>query len=107
MKEKPIVDLAKVAQARAGLDATIKKWPELSSPEARERLAAYLDEEGDEMAGKKEGEKVQIGVRLDEALIARLDKVASKLSRPGLAVTRTDAVRIALLTGLEAIEKEK
>jgi predicted transcriptional regulator len=49
----------------------------------------------------------QIAVRLDADVISRLDAVASKLTRPGLSVTRTDAIRIALLTGLQAIEKER
>jgi predicted transcriptional regulator len=46
-------------------------------------------------------------VRLDAEVIARLDAIASKLSRPGLEVTRTDALRIALMTGMQVIEKEK
>ena len=50
---------------------------------------------------------MQTAVRLDPELIARLDVIAAKLSRPGLEVTRTDAIRIALLTGLQAIEKER
>jgi predicted DNA-binding protein len=50
---------------------------------------------------------VQTAVRLDLELITRLDAVARKLSRPGLEVTRTDALRICLLTGLQAIEKER
>ena len=49
----------------------------------------------------------QIAVRLDADVIGRLDAISAKLSRPGLAVTRTDAIRIALLTGLQAIEKER
>ena len=40
-------------------------------------------------------------------MIARIDAIAEKLSRPGLALTRTQAIRIALETGLKAIEKEK
>ena len=50
---------------------------------------------------------VQTAVRLDPELLARLDAVATKLSRPGLDVTRADAIRIALATGLQAIEKER
>jgi uncharacterized protein (DUF4415 family) len=49
----------------------------------------------------------QIAVRLDADVIGRLDAIAGKMSRPGLEVTRTDAIRIALLTGLQTIEKEK
>lgn len=56
---------------------------------------------------KEKGPTVQTAVRLDMELVARLDKIAGKMSRPGLEVTRTDAIRIALLTGLQAIEKEK
>jgi predicted DNA-binding protein len=53
------------------------------------------------------GAAVQTAVRLDPELIARLDAVATKLSRPGLEVTRADAIRIALATGLQVIEKER
>jgi predicted DNA-binding protein len=49
----------------------------------------------------------QIAVRLEGDLIERLDAVAKKLSRPGLDLTRTDAVRVCLLTGLQQIEKER
>lgn len=53
------------------------------------------------------GPTQQIAVRLDPDVLGRLDTIATKLSRPGLALTRTDAIRIALLTGLQAIEKER
>lgn len=56
---------------------------------------------------KDKGPTQQIAVRLEEDLIGRLDMVAKKLSRPGLELTRTDAVRVCLLTGLQQIEKEK
>lgn len=55
---------------------------------------------------KEPQEKSQLAIRLEAELIKRLDAVAERLSRPGLTVTRTDAVRVALLTGLEAIERE-
>ena len=58
-------------------------------------------------ATKDKGPTVQTAVRLDPELIARLDAIAGKLSRPGLLVTRTDALRICLLTGLQQIEKER
>jgi hypothetical protein len=56
---------------------------------------------------KGTGPTVQTAIRLDPELIARLDAVAAKLTRPGLEVTRSDAMRICLLTGLQAIEKER
>jgi hypothetical protein len=56
---------------------------------------------------KEKGATVQTAIRLDPEVIGRLDAVAAKLSRPGLSVTRSDAMRICLLTGLTAIEKER
>ncbi len=49
----------------------------------------------------------QIAVSLGVDLIRRLDATAAKLSRPGLDLTHTNAIRIALLTGAQAKEKEK
>ena len=49
----------------------------------------------------------QVAVRLDPDVISRLDAIAAKLTRPGLDVTRTDAIRIALMNGLESIEQER
>jgi len=56
---------------------------------------------------KEKGPTVQTAVRLEAVVIARLDAIATKMCRPGLEVTRTDALRIALMTGIEVIEKEK
>jgi hypothetical protein len=50
---------------------------------------------------------VQIAIRLDHAVVGQLDELAVKLSRPGLSVTRTDALRVALLAGLETVMKER
>ena len=52
-------------------------------------------------------DKVQIAIRLDGDLVVRLDALASKLSRPGLEVTRTDAMRVAIATGLDTIDGER
>jgi hypothetical protein len=103
------IDIVAVARARAGLGEAVRRWPHLVGPEAQERLGVYVEEQGeDDMARKNEPtEKTQIAVRLDADLIARLDAVAAKLSRPGLDVTRADAIRVALEAGLRAIEKEK
>lgn len=60
------------------------------------------------MARKPEpAAKIQIAVRLEGDLVARLDAVAAKLSRPGLDITRADAIRVALEAGLTALENEK
>lgn len=58
-------------------------------------------------SSKEKVPTVQTAVRLETDVIARLDAIAAKMSRPGLDVTRTDALRIALMTGMQAIEKEK
>jgi predicted DNA-binding protein len=55
---------------------------------------------------KTKSPAVQTAVRLNPDLPARLDAIAAKLSRSGLGDTRADAIRIALMTGLEKIEKE-
>jgi hypothetical protein len=107
MKRQP-VDQVRVARARKGLDEAIRRSPHLVGPRAQARLAAYLEEEGEHMARKDDSvEKVQVAIRFTEAMIARLDAVAVKLSRPGLKLTRADAIRIAIESGLPAIEKEK
>ncbi len=54
----------------------------------------------------KEGEREQIAIRLDRSTIKQLDTLADKLSRPGLALSRADALRIALATGIESLERE-
>ena len=76
---KGIVDLATLRKARRGSNRT---------------------------PGHGKGPTAQIGMRLDHELVARIDAVAAKLSRPGLALTRADALRIAIETGLEKIERE-
>lgn len=51
-------------------------------------------------------EKEQLTVRLSPETLARLDKIAKKLSRPGLELKRADALRIAVETGLGVLEKD-
>jgi hypothetical protein len=53
------------------------------------------------------GPTQQIAVRLDADVIDRLDAIAVKLSRPGLPLNRTDALRAALAEGMPILEKEK
>ncbi|MDP3278745.1 MAG: hypothetical protein Q8Q09_26375 [Deltaproteobacteria bacterium] len=49
---------------------------------------------------------VQLAVRFEPHVVARLEALARRLSRPGLSLSRADALRIALMTGLEHIERE-
>ncbi len=47
---------------------------------------------------------IQVGVRLPVSLVARIDAYAQELSeeRPGIHVSRTDAIRVLLLRALES-----
>ena len=49
---------------------------------------------------------IQTAVRVPESWLERLDKIAEKLSQPGAALKRTDALRVALYRGIEQIESE-
>jgi len=49
----------------------------------------------------------QTAIRLDEELLARIDRHAKRLSQPGLPVTRTSAVRVLLIRALDAVEAEQ
>ena len=57
------------------------------------------------MAGKQE-EHEQTAVRLPKSWLERLDKIADRMSRPGVRVTRTAALRDALHHGIEVLEAE-
>jgi predicted transcriptional regulator len=45
-----------------------------------------------------------LALRLDDDTLARIDALAVKLSRPGLSLTRTAALRLALAEGLTRLE---
>jgi hypothetical protein len=59
------------------------------------------------MTTRDTGKTIQVVVRLDYDLVARLDAIGEKLSRPGLAPTRTDVVRTVLLAGLPVVEERE
>jgi len=48
----------------------------------------------------------QVAFKIPEEWISRADKLAAAMSRPGMAATRTDALRSALAQGLVALEAE-
>lgn len=48
----------------------------------------------------------QITARVPTEWLAYFDAVAAKLSRPGLSLSRTDAVRLAVARGLEELRAE-
>ena len=49
---------------------------------------------------------VQITIRIPKDLIPLADEVATLLSRPGIPVSRNDAIRAAVARGLEALRDE-
>ncbi len=49
---------------------------------------------------------LQTAVRLPQTTVDRIDGVAKKMSQPGLTVSRSEALRVALLRGLDVLEGE-
>lgn len=50
---------------------------------------------------------VQITIRVPRDWPARAEKIADKLSRPGIPCTRMDALRAALEIGFKNLERKK
>lgn len=97
--ESQPVNLYAVAREREAMAVTAARYPELLTPAANERTAAWL--EGDAMRKldeSTEGETKQLAVRLPANLLAVLDAEAARLNAlaPGLGLTRADALRSIL-----------
>lgn len=58
------------------------------------------------MSDNQQELQVQTAIRLPESVLERADKVAQRMSRPGLRVTRADVLRLATHQGLEQLEAE-
>lgn len=56
--------------------------------------------------GPRTGRTQLIATRLPHELVARLDRLAARLSLPGLTVTRAEALRAAATAGLEVLERQ-
>ena len=54
----------------------------------------------------KSEEQVQTALRLSKSLLARVDKVAARMSQPGMRVTRAEALRLAVFRGIDGLEEE-
>jgi predicted transcriptional regulator len=48
----------------------------------------------------------RLDLRADAELLARVDRLAGAMTRPGVEVTRSGAARAALLQGLDVLEAE-
>lgn len=55
----------------------------------------------------KQEQQVQTAIRLPKSIIDRIDKLAERVSQPGMRATRADALRIALGRGLDELEGKK
>jgi hypothetical protein len=51
-------------------------------------------------------DSVQVAIRIPAGWIAEADELAQKLSRPGLEISRTDAIRAAIARGFEVLREE-
>ena len=59
------------------------------------------------MTGKKE-HKTQTAFRLPDSLLERVDKIAARMSQPGLGpITRTEVIRLFVTQGADRAEKKK
>ena len=54
----------------------------------------------------KQEQQIQTAIRLPESVLDRADKVAERMSRPGMRVTRADVLRLATHQGLDQLEAE-
>lgn len=57
------------------------------------------------MSTEKEN-TTQTAVRLPDSWLERLDKIAERMSQPGITLTRTEALRAAIFRGIEQLEGE-
>lgn len=55
---------------------------------------------------KEEDQQVQTAIRIPESWFARLDKIADRMSQPGLPIKRTEALRLAIARGMAELEAE-
>jgi len=82
----------------------------IAAEDAADRRAASA---GKSKLARKRGRKplkeatTQFTFRIPAAWVERADRIGEGLSRPGLEISRTDAVRAALAMGLDALEREK
>lgn len=57
---------------------------------------------------EKQEEQIQTAIRLSKPLIARIDKLAERMSEPNMSpVTRSELIRRFVLDGTELMERKK
>jgi predicted transcriptional regulator len=106
-----VVNLDKVRAADRRLcrrlDELARKYPKLVSRNLETASAAegWLETLNEERMKYD----TQLGIRVSEELIQRLDELAEKLEKatPGVGVTRTTAARVAIEAGLQLLHPVK
>ena len=102
------IDLARVRAALADLDALALAHPEAF---AGRTAADWIDtlQENDNMQTVAKGRPgegaeptTQIAIRVPASLLAQLDAFAAEHAQPGLALTRSDAVRMIMASAFQA-----
>jgi predicted DNA-binding protein len=56
---------------------------------------------------QQQEQQVQTAIRLPEALLERVDRIAETMSQPGMRVTRAEVLRLATYRGVEQLEAER
>jgi hypothetical protein len=85
---------------RETIEALLQAHPELTMPEARARLAAWLQAE----EARRQQPSIKVFVRMPPDLMAGIDayRQAMRKAQPGLRPNRSDAVRALLYKALAA-----
>ena len=99
-------DLAKVHELLARLDELVRDHPELVANGVGDVDAWVKTLANYEETGAEGMPTTQIGVRLPNELLDKLDAYAKQLTKdnPGMKFTRADAERILLTRGLEGFD---
>ena len=58
------------------------------------------------MTTDKPEQQLQTAIRYPESWADRMDKIAERMSQPGMRVTRAEVVRLALHRGIVEMESE-
>ncbi len=109
MSRKP-VDLRRVRAARSRLDALAADHPEAFADRSAEQWSTILREDQTmthETRQPRAEPSVQIAIRLPESTVAALDAYAREHAQPGLALTRSDALRMILASALRADQRSR
>lgn len=101
------VDFAQVAGARRRLDQVVRDHPELTEPEARDRLALALPILLEDPMSPSP--TTNLSLRVDQGLVDQADALIPAIQRSPLAafgaVRRSSVLRLALAEGLAVLAK--